>query len=133
MITYSVIFCDDIRQEVSGKHLIVGAYSGNLIPSGIPGTFPLSVLIKIQGLEGRHRFVLRLLAPDGSESARIEDDLDVPNSLGGFPIVFVGAPMTITKSGEIVLEMSMDSEPPQKIGTLTVQTTEEASKFDYQT
>ena len=34
------VFCDDIRQEVSGKHSLIGAYTGVLL---INGTFPFTL------------------------------------------------------------------------------------------
>lgn len=121
MTTYAVFFCDDVRQEVSGKHVLIGTYTGNLIPGAVPSTFPMSIVVKVQGLTGKHSFSMQLLAPDGTSVLNVSDELDVPEDIGGFPLIFVDAPMTVKGAGDIRVMMSIDGEPAVAAGFLTVQ------------
>ena len=45
--TLQAIFCDDIRQEVSGKHTLVGVYSGGLFVQNFPAMIAsLSIFVR---------------------------------------------------------------------------------------
>ena len=43
------IACDDIRQESSGKFILIGVYSGDLIVPSFPYTLTLSYLVLVKG------------------------------------------------------------------------------------
>jgi hypothetical protein len=120
MTKFNVFFCDDIRQEVTGKHLLVGVYSGDLIPASVPSTFPLCVLVRVQGIKGHHRFRAKMTSPDGSIAMDIEDDFDMPPAGDGFPLTFVGATIQVDGPGDITMEIALDDGVPETIGTLKV-------------
>jgi hypothetical protein len=64
-----VIMCDDIRQEITGKFILIGVYPGNI---AIPA-FPAQVILGFWMLArptkiGSYQLQFRLQGPDGAES-----------------------------------------------------------------
>ena len=89
----AALLCDDIRREASGKLLLVGTYSGDLLVATIPAVIPLCVLLLAPiARPGRARLEFRfmggetmLAAGDFSADAAVED----PGALlplGPFPV-----------------------------------------------
>lgn len=120
MTKFTAFFCDEVRQEITGKHFLIGVYSGDLIPATSPGSFPLSALVRVQGLTGKHHFKMRLLSPNGAVSMEIEDDVELPEEADGFPIAFGGAVIQVDDPGFISIEMTIDRGDPEVIATLKV-------------
>lgn len=124
MTRFNVFFCDEVRQEITGKHFMIGVYSGDLIPAASPGSFPLSAIVRVQGLTGKHHFHMRLLSPNGVVSMDIEDDVDLPDEADGFPITFGNAIIQVDGPGYIIMEMSIDQGDPAVIATLKIHSPE---------
>jgi len=54
-VTATVLFCDDIRFEMSGKMLFIGVYLDDLVPVVLPLVIPLAIWVRVQGLSpGSH-------------------------------------------------------------------------------
>lgn len=116
----TTVFCDDIRQEISGKHILVGVYGSDLVPSNLPADITLSFWVRIRGLsEGKHRFKIRVDAPTGSvtnaDVEAIMSDVDVPMvmALGGFPV-------RISEYGDIAVWLQIDDFAESEAGRLRV-------------
>jgi len=120
-VKYSVVFCDDIRQEVSGKHIIVGMYSGDLIPETIPTSFPMSIMIRVQGLTGKHSFQVTVSSPGGKHGGTMGGEMDVPEYVAAFPLIFVGVPVQVDEYGDITVDVSLDGTDQKRVGTLAVK------------
>lgn len=57
----SVIVCDDIRKEVTGKEILIGVYSGEIVLPSFPNWFPANLWIEVDTPEvGKHEVVLRI-------------------------------------------------------------------------
>jgi hypothetical protein len=104
-----VVFCDEIRQEITGKFIMIGAYPGDLIPGTIPGSFPMAVFLRVHGLAGGpHQFSFKVMNPSAEVAFAQEGEvnLEIPD----FPMVliFSGFPMIVTRPGEISAEIEVD-------------------------
>ncbi|KKB81043.1 hypothetical protein VW35_02425 [Devosia soli] len=117
---YTVVFCDDIRQETSGKNILIGVYSGDLLPAVVPGSFPLSVYIKVQGLSGHHRFRMKLTSPNGHIAMEIEDEVEFVPESDSLPLSFQNAVIQVESAGKITVEFTLDDNDPEIIGELAV-------------
>lgn len=54
MTTPSIVnslVCDDVRIERNGKHIIIGVYTGRIIPSRLPASLPLTFWFQIGGIK----------------------------------------------------------------------------------
>lgn len=100
-LSADVLFCDDIRQETSGKFLFVGVYPGDLIPQTIPAAFPLALFLRVYGLPpGRHGFLVSVTYPDGSLFFKQQDEIDAaPNNT--VALIFGGLQAVINTPGDL--------------------------------
>ncbi|MGV8833273.1 MAG: DUF6941 family protein [Devosia sp.] len=118
---FTTVFCDDVRQETSGKHILIGVYGGELVPGSMPSSFPISLYIKLSDVApGHHSFRLKISVSNGGHSAEIAGEVDLPASTAVFPMVFAGLPMNVDKYGEIIAELAFDDQPAVVIGKLSV-------------
>jgi hypothetical protein len=74
-ISADVVFCDEIRQEITGKFLLIGVYPADLVLATMPAAFPMGMLIRVHGLEpGQHRFSINV-AFAGGETVFAQEDV----------------------------------------------------------
>ncbi len=65
----TVLFCDDVRQEVSGKLLLVGVYQADMVISELPAVLP------------QLNAVITLMEPKDSPSRSVGVIIDIPGGL----------------------------------------------------
>jgi hypothetical protein len=102
-ITHGVA-CDDIRQEVNGKYILIGVYSGNL---GLP-VFPAPIALGFWVLArpshvGDYDVQLRVLGPDGKEVSRGQMNVRV-HAVEDTALVIPPLPILLAKPGGISLQ-----------------------------
>jgi len=113
-----VIFCDDIRQEITGKFLFVGFYPADLVPAEIPAAFPMSACVRVHGAsKGHHTFKVRVLSPSGKQMFEQAGGMDLNDDQVPMILVFAGFPMEIETTGQIVAMIEVDGQelPPRTI------------------
>lgn len=120
---FDALFCDDIRQEITGKHILIGVYGGDIVPSvPFPHVTPISIWAKIVGLPlGEHRFQLKVLGPDEKVALEIADTFLVePNNSESVALGFAGVPIALQKSGTVRALISIDGEPERELAIIKV-------------
>lgn len=106
-IDVRTVFCDDIRREDNGKAILIGVYTGDLIPAVLPSKFPLSLWIDVRGLsKGQHKLKIDVSLP-GGKNIGVEGQLAVDEPGQAVPMMLSGLPADITEPGiiEVVLEV----------------------------
>lgn len=98
------IACDDIRQEVTGKHILIGAYAGNM---GLP-FFPVTIVLGFWVLarpshEGHYEVELRVQDPEGKEVSHGQMIMRV-EKIEDSALVVPPMPIPLAKAGEIALQ-----------------------------
>ncbi|RYE41672.1 MAG: hypothetical protein EOP24_35940 [Hyphomicrobiales bacterium] len=119
---FDAVFCDDLRQEINGKHILIGVYGGSLIPSTLPAQLAICVWLRVTPpIAGPHRFKLGLRTDAGE--AGVQGDLDFAPTSDSHPIAIATGqiPITVTKPGMIEAIFSLDEGPEQVVGTLAVE------------
>jgi hypothetical protein len=105
----SVIVCDDIRREISGKDILIGVYSGEIVLSSIPFSLNLAIWLEYTpSIVGHNEFYIRFMfnnEPIGSINGGI--DVAVITSIG-LPIT--GFNIRGDKPGELQIEFSSDGK-----------------------
>lgn len=115
------VFCDDIRQEITGKHILIGVYGGDLVPGILPATFPIAIWVRFWGLQaGRHSFEMRLFDPNGRQTGALGGDTDVMASDAPTVFAMSGLPVELQTPGDIVVQFAFDGGEPVEIGRLKV-------------
>ena len=92
------IFCDAIRQEASGKEILIGVYGSDIIPASLPATILLSIWIKVEGVSAPvNTFTIELTNSSGSSLAKFDGASETSEpplhgtfmaALGGLPVIF---------------------------------------------
>lgn len=115
------IFCDDIRIENTGKHILIGVYGVDLLPSFLPVNVTLGAWVRFSGLEkGQKRYSLRLKGPSGSEVLSLDGETEILRSDDPTIFSLLPVPVNIDQTGSITLEFGFDGEPCVEIGRLRV-------------
>lgn len=105
------VFCDDLRREDTGKAILIGVYADDLVPNTLPTQFPLSIWVKVTGLDsGSYPFALRVSFPGADKQAEIRGDIEVkkPNEATSF--FLAGLQARVTQPGLIKVELEVDGE-----------------------
>lgn len=110
IIRTTVVFCDDIRQEGNGKHILIGVYSGSLTPiDPFPNVFYVSAFVRVVGLEGGlHSFSFRMIGTDGSEAAETGGEIHVDPNLRVTILALRGLQIVIGGAGLLKAELALD-------------------------
>lgn len=107
-ITADVLFCDDIRQEVTGKFIFIGVYSGDLLPQSIPSTFGLAMFLRVHGLpNGKHWFHLVVTYPDGSIFLEQKDQIETASQETPMALIFGGMQTQIKEPGNLEAKITI--------------------------
>jgi hypothetical protein len=113
-INYSIL-CEDIRQELNNKFILLGVFSGDIKVSNIPAMIPLMFFVEmVISSIGSHTLYLRLSGP-GAHSAEIT--AAIQNLQVGGTSTLVGPKMEILfdQEGTFILEVSEDQKTWHKL------------------
>ncbi|MCK9552252.1 hypothetical protein [Aquamicrobium sp.] len=99
----TVIICDDVRKELSGKDILIGVYSGTVNVPAYPTTFPAAFWIEIEPEgAGSIHCEFTIATPSGNPPMKVGFDLDVVEA-GTAVFVMGGVPLTLERDGDIVI------------------------------
>ncbi|MDL2410455.1 hypothetical protein PY650_33725 [Rhizobium calliandrae] len=127
VVVADAIFCDDIRQEVTGKFILIGVYPGDLVPGRIPSSVPMGAMVRVHGLQkGVHEVEMVLTSPNGQRVIEEKSTFDLIESHTPMVLIFAGFVMPIDGPGEITLSMKIAGEEPiaSKLPVVLSKTTE---------
>ena len=101
-----VAFCDDIRFENSGKAIIIGLYTEDLVPSHLPQVIPLSFWVRLTGVPaGETKLTMKIGANDKIQHTA-DLTLAVHHPERPTNLYFVGPHISLDQPGKIFLELS---------------------------
>jgi hypothetical protein len=101
----ATVICDDVRREISGKDVIVGAYGGNLIVGRFPTTLMLAFWIQLNAREAGTRTVqFRISGPPESEHLSVAVKAAVAKE-GPSAIFLPPTPIVASAPFELVVQM----------------------------
>lgn len=114
------LFCDDIRREISGKQILIGLYSGDLIVETFPAEISFATWAKIFGLsKGEHTFTARIHHKDDEIGLNGKGYIDKAE----YPLILTmpGASLTVKSEGEMKFEISFDGAPSILLATIFIK------------
>lgn len=107
-----IVFCDDIRFEVTGKHTLVGTYCSDLRISEAPATVPIWCWLRLSGAKvGNHTFELTIKSPDGKIANGANGSLEIIDSKFSVPLPVGPFPINIMGEGQIEASFAIDGKP----------------------
>jgi hypothetical protein len=115
---FNVIFCDDIRREISGKEILIGVYSSDILIPSVPTVLGISLWIQIRARgKGAARSRLRVTDPSGNTAGETVleytiDDSKAAQSQGETisSITLPQLPLNIAQAGTIDVLWASDGE-----------------------
>ena len=106
----TVLICDDVRREVSGKEIIIGVYGGSITVPRYPGTMVATIWLEFDAVEhGDHKLELKIETPSGNPPIEISIDYSVDNS-GPMSLFVPRLPLHFERDGDIVISIKLDEQ-----------------------
>lgn len=99
----AALICDDIRKEVSGKDILIGVYSSDIVLGSFPATIPFAIWIEIYVSEPGAAAVEFRFGLAGREPITLKADLRLEKS-GHASIVLPSMQVLIEEEGELYLD-----------------------------
>lgn len=118
----SVVICDDVRREDTGKWFLIGVYSKDIAVERVPTKISLSIWIEIDYLQpGELDFSFQAThQPTGMELWTVTGRAEVKAPERGEAIVMAGLPLQIDAEGTLELRARLGSEAWQVIKTIQI-------------
>lgn len=108
----SLLVCDEIRQEVGGKQLIIGAYAGVIVLPFLPYVGRLTLRFEVKAHRNFYQSVAcTVFNPD--KSVFFHEDTPYPVQYPQYPLSFYFTDMfpNFPSEGEYSVHLKMDSDP----------------------
>jgi hypothetical protein len=118
----SFIVCEDIRTEINGKQILIGAYAGAILAESLPVFWPLfAIRVEINPKKDTFESVqLKIEKPNGTILSIFEvSNIKVRDVAYPAALVFQRSPMVFDMVGNYPVSLAMDCAPVN-IGSFTV-------------
>lgn len=116
----SMIICDDIRQEMSGKEIIIGVFSAGIRFHGPPPGRLRQVFLRSElDLDQSRRFRLRITAPSGVTIADVTQEIELEHP-GRVITALRHEDLVLYEEGIYKIESAFDEGPLEETDTLPV-------------
>jgi hypothetical protein len=127
----SVVVCDEVREEIGGKHILIGTYSGVILLPFVPFYVPkLTFRFEVKAELSHYDHVeCTVLRPNGSIFSHDTRSLHVRFPEFPTAIVFVLLGLSFEQTGDYAVLLAMDSAP-KVVGTVTMVTSEIVQERD---
>ena len=114
-----VILCDDIRQEQSGKYIIIGVYSAGVLVTQMPATLRLSLYTTLKFSEAG-RFDLTILAEFKDSKAMIKVAMDVKDTDLLTAVPTPPLPITFSEPGDLLVSVGLSEDTMKEAARFSV-------------
>lgn len=102
------ILCEDIRQEITNKIIMIGVYSGDILISNLPGSIPLCMYAELDvKAKGEYDVYLRMSGP-GEGSFILQTHIGASNADNNGVIRTPRIDVTLECEGVLKIDASID-------------------------
>ena len=116
------LVCDDIRQETSGKFIVVGLYMGNITIPHVPFVLPSLAFLQVFESDRPGNFTFKIRLERMETGQAIVEGMGMMGiqrpGTGVAPIRF--APLQLPAFGTYSLTINIEGEPPMVLSTFDV-------------
>src|ERR1700730_9880236 len=119
----SVILCDDIRPEMSGKEILIGVYNDSMLFAKIPAVMkPLVIRVSADILDAAVKpATMHLKDMHQTELWKGEVNISSMNKQEHVAFGFIIQGLTLYAAGTYTLELNLDNDIPQKASDFDVR------------
>ena len=105
----SVIICDDIRKEITGKDILIGVYAGGINVPSYPVTLPLAFWIVLDPEQSsNYKCEITIQSPSGNPPIKMEAEIEVGQPVGPGILALSKVPIRIENDGDITVSLKVD-------------------------
>lgn len=98
----AVVICDDIRREVSGKDILVGAYSSEIVVGSLPAPMHLAFWLELMSSQsGAFSVFFKLEVPGTVLMSEMRIDIEIVDPALPFAISTPQINMVINQAGKL--------------------------------
>lgn len=120
-----ILFCDDIRQEITGKHMLIGVYDDQLNMNAGPGILPLAVYLQILGIpEGDHTLHIvahKHIGNQRTEIAVVDIDVNIAKGNRLVALALPQLPVHVDSDCLVSVNIVVDDDIPLDAGELSIK------------
>ena len=111
----SLLLCDDVRKEASGKDILIGVYSGSIDVTAYPAMFPLMLWIEFEPEKlGDSPIRVQIDTPSGNPPIKFSAEMEVV--IVETSVLIMGPlPITVERDGEILISMQFGDGPMEVV------------------
>ncbi|MDB5523890.1 MAG: hypothetical protein JWM58_1653 [Rhizobium sp.] len=124
-ITANAVFCDDIRQELSGKFILIGVYGDELHMNAGPGVIPLSVWLQVYGIgAGTHSakvIARKHVGKQSIEVAAVDVEISVMKANHGLAISLPALPIHVDSDCTFSVSVGIDGSELVRAGEIAIK------------
>lgn len=115
----SFVFAEDIREEKSGKHIIIGATAEGLELTEIPGRVPMALYFELRiPTAGRRTLVVHLAGP-GEGTGELNVNLETTRGESVATIYTPKLELLIEREGDLIVSVSCGDSEVREVGRRT--------------
>lgn len=116
----SIVFCEAIRQEIGGKHILLGVTAPEVNVATIPAVIPLAVWLAIKPKDTA-QFEIRIRILDTQKKPIVEGRLiGAFNNDSQVALAFGPFPIEVNEPGDFDFEWSVNEDNWTKIASYKV-------------
>lgn len=118
------LFCDDIRHESNGKQILIGVYTGDILPTQFPALFSVSIWIafeRVNDIPGELPIEFRVINTQGSSLGYGSARLYLTEDPHDGAITLPGLPLQLTQPDTLTFQLKQADGPWESIRTTHVK------------
>ena len=127
----NLVICDQVRQEVNGKLIIIGVYPYNIELSAFPHRIALSMWMQIAAdWKDSRKLDIRIRDEDGVDRVRGEVSIEPPGDDGLYSMIFPPSPIQLIGPTTLLFQFREAGKKWKTLKTMPVQLREQVSSKD---
>ncbi len=116
------IFCDDVRQEITGKFILVGCYSGVLRTERFPLNIEIAALLGFFPSSAKFAIRASYELASGAELAKLEFEGETDSFDGSLVYIpLPKVPVSLSRADELILRASIDGKHVAEVARLRME------------
>jgi Family of unknown function (DUF6941) len=125
----NILLCEDVREEINHKRIIIGVYSGDILVKSFPARLAVTAYIEHRPQSLGKQKLEFVVSVGEKEQGRIELLADTTDALAVSVVPFPKIGLTIEEPAEIRIDISMDGGKRERLLTKGVREGEVPMSF----
>ncbi|MCR5859751.1 hypothetical protein [Mesorhizobium sp. J428] len=120
LLVEAIVVCDEVRKEITGKDIIIGAYGDGIVVPAYPANITIALWVLINSTAtGNYEGELRIEAPSDNPPINVGFAMNVVKPELS-PMGISGMPLRLERDGELVVSFRLKGEPWKRVARRSV-------------